>query len=70
VVNAITLDTLHEAVSACRALGLAHDATLVSIARSKPLLGLLSFEALNPVYIVTAWWDASAAGARRGEDSP
>ena len=33
VVNAITLDTLHEAVTAYRALGLAHDATLVSIAR-------------------------------------
>jgi precorrin-6Y C5,15-methyltransferase (decarboxylating) len=60
VVNAITLDTLHEAVSGCRALGLAHDATLVSIARSKPLLGMLSFEALNPVYVVTAWWAAPA----------
>jgi precorrin-6Y C5,15-methyltransferase (decarboxylating) len=60
VVNAITLDTLHEAVSAYRALGLAHDATLVSIARSKPLLGMLSFEALNPVYVVTGWWGAPA----------
>jgi precorrin-6Y C5,15-methyltransferase (decarboxylating) len=63
VVNAITLDTLHEAVSAYRALGLAHDATLVSIARSKPLLGMLSFEALNPVYVVTGWWGAPAEAA-------
>jgi precorrin-6Y C5,15-methyltransferase (decarboxylating) len=63
VVNAITLDTLHEAVSAYRALGLAHDATLVSIARSKPLLGMLSFEALNPVYVVTGWWGAPAETA-------
>jgi precorrin-6Y C5,15-methyltransferase (decarboxylating) len=63
VVNAITLDTLHEAVTAYRALGLAHDATLVSIARSKPLLGMLSFEALNPVYVVTGWWGAPAEAA-------
>ena len=38
-----------------RALGLEHEAILVSIARSKPLLDMMSFEALNPVYIVTAW---------------
>ncbi len=55
VVNAITLDTLHDAVTAFRRLGLAHEAILVSIARSKPLLDMMSFEALNPVYVVTAW---------------
>jgi precorrin-6Y C5,15-methyltransferase (decarboxylating) len=55
VVNAITLDNLHEAVTAMRELGLAHEAILVSIARSKPLLGMMSFEALNPVYVVSAW---------------
>lgn len=55
VVNAITLDTLHETVTAFRALRLEHEAILASIARSKPLLGMMSFEALNPVYIVTAW---------------
>ncbi len=59
VVNAITLDTLHETVSVCRELPLAHEAILVSIARSKPLLDMMSFEALNPVYIVTAWRDES-----------
>ncbi len=55
VVNAITLDTLHATVSAFRELRLEHEAILVSIARSKPLLDMMSFEALNPVYIVTGW---------------
>lgn len=61
VVNAITLDTLHEAVSMFRDLQFHHEAILVNVARSKPLQGKLSFEALNPVYIVTAW---------RGQGSP
>jgi precorrin-6Y C5,15-methyltransferase (decarboxylating) len=60
VVNAITLDTLHETVTAFRELRLEHEAILASIARSKPLLGMMSFEALNPVYIVTAWHSAGA----------
>jgi precorrin-6Y C5,15-methyltransferase (decarboxylating) len=55
VVNAVTLETVHETVAVFRELGFAHEAILVSIARSKPLLGRTSFEALNPVYIVTAW---------------
>lgn len=63
VVNAITLDTLHAAVTAFRELALEHEAILVSIARSKPLLGMMSFEALNPVYVVTAWRAAVAEGA-------
>jgi precorrin-6Y C5,15-methyltransferase (decarboxylating) len=64
VVNAITLDTLHEAVSTFRRLELEHEAILVSIARSRPLLGMMSFEALNPVYIVTAWRTEGAAPVR------
>ena len=59
VVNAITVDTLHETVTVYRELALAHEAILVSIARSKLLLDMMSFEALNPVYIVTAWRDES-----------
>ncbi len=55
VVNAITIETLHDTVAVFRELGLEHDAILVSVARSRPLLGMMSFEALNPVYIVTAW---------------
>jgi precorrin-6Y C5,15-methyltransferase (decarboxylating) len=55
VVNAITVDTLYETVSAFRRLALEHEAILVSVARSKPLLNMMSFEGLNPVYVVTAW---------------
>lgn len=55
VVNAITLDNLQEAVATFRDLGWDHEAILVNIARSKPLLGMMGFEALNPVYILTAW---------------
>jgi precorrin-6Y C5,15-methyltransferase (decarboxylating) len=62
VVNAITLETLHETVETHRRLGLEHEAILVSIARSKPLLEMMSFEALNPVYIVTAWRPEPAPG--------
>jgi precorrin-6Y C5,15-methyltransferase (decarboxylating) len=69
VVNAITLDTLHGAVSAFRRLELEHEAILASIARSRPLLGMMSFEALNPVYIVTAWRAEGGAPAP-GEDEP
>ncbi len=73
VVNAITLDNLHEAVMALRDLGLDHEAILVSVARSKPLLGMMAFEALNPVYIVTAHRgpelppEAAQAGGAAGE---
>lgn len=62
VVNAITLDTLHEAVTTFRQLGLEHEAILVSIARSKPLLDMMGFEALNPVYVLTAWSRREGAG--------
>jgi len=68
VVNAITLDTLHGAVSACRRLALEHEAILVSVARSRPLLGMMSFEALNPVYIVTAWRVEGEASGSPGGD--
>lgn len=68
VVNAVTLDTLHEAVSTFRRLDLEHEAILVSIARSRPLLGMMSFEALNPVYVVTAWRaDGGPRAAVEGE---
>jgi precorrin-6Y C5,15-methyltransferase (decarboxylating) len=53
VANAITLDNSHEAVSGMKAAGFEVEAILVQIARSKPLLGMTSFEALNPIYIIT-----------------
>ncbi len=54
VLNAATIETLHDAMQACRANGLAVSVTLVQVSRSKPILNLTRLEALNPVYIVTA----------------
>jgi precorrin-6Y C5,15-methyltransferase (decarboxylating) len=69
VVNAITLETLHEAIQTHRQLGLEHEAILVSIARSRPLLEMMSFEALNPVYVVTAWRAEPAVDSPRAGDA-
>ncbi|MBI2832099.1 MAG: precorrin-6y C5,15-methyltransferase (decarboxylating) subunit CbiE [Chloroflexi bacterium] len=53
VINAATLETLHTAVDALKANGLVVDVTLVNVARSKDILNLTRFEALNPVFIIT-----------------
>ncbi len=45
VVNVATLENLGEAAT--------HDVTLVQISRTRPILDLHRFEALNPVFIVT-----------------
>lgn len=54
VVNAITLENLSEAYTALKELGWEIEITLVNVARSKELLEMLAFEALNPIYIITA----------------
>jgi precorrin-6Y C5,15-methyltransferase (decarboxylating) len=54
VVNAVTIDTLHEATTVLRALGLTVEVRLVQVSRSKELLGRLAFEALNPIYVIVA----------------
>lgn len=55
VVDCATVENLAEAMSSLKALDMEIDATLVNIARSKDIIGLTRFEALNPVFIVTAW---------------
>jgi precorrin-6Y C5,15-methyltransferase (decarboxylating) len=54
VVNAITLENLYEAYTVLKELGWEIEVTLVNVARSKELLDMLAFEALNPIYIITA----------------
>ncbi len=54
VINAITLDNLSAAVETLKATGLPFEVTLAQIARSKPILDLIRFEALNPVFIISA----------------
>jgi precorrin-6Y C5,15-methyltransferase (decarboxylating) len=54
VINLVTLDNLAETVGYCKELGWPVDYTLAQISRSKPILSLTRYDALNPVTIVTA----------------
>lgn len=55
VVDAATIENLGEADRALKACGFETELTLVSVARSKPILNLTRFDALNPVFVVTGW---------------
>ena len=55
VVNAATIETLYEAMQAFAEEGFATSVTQAQLSRSKPILSLTRFEALNPVSIITAW---------------
>ena len=55
VVNAATIETLHDAMQAFAALGFQTEVTLAHVARSKPILQMTRFEGLNPTYIITAF---------------
>ncbi|MCM3081456.1 precorrin-6y C5,15-methyltransferase (decarboxylating) subunit CbiE [Brevibacillus invocatus] len=55
VVNAATIETLYEATQAFADEGFETSVTLAQLSRSKPILSLTRFEALNPIYIITAW---------------
>lgn len=59
VINAVTIETLYEAVDALRSHGYAVDILLAQVSRSKPILQLTRFEALNPIYIISAWKEAA-----------
>lgn len=58
VVNAITLESVHEAVATLKAQGFAVEVTLVNVARSQALGTRLGFEALNPIYVISAYKEA------------
>jgi precorrin-6Y C5,15-methyltransferase (decarboxylating) len=53
VVNAATIETLYGAVQALKAQEFAVDIVQVQVARSRPILHLTRFEALDPVFIIT-----------------
>ncbi|MBI4745607.1 MAG: precorrin-6y C5,15-methyltransferase (decarboxylating) subunit CbiE [Deltaproteobacteria bacterium] len=53
VINAITLETLHEATTGLEDRGFDVDVVSLNIARSKDLIGMTMFEAENPVFIIT-----------------
>ncbi len=63
VINAITLDNLSAALDTLKSVGFKFDVTLVQISRSKPILDLLRFEALNPIFIISAIKSGTSPGA-------
>jgi precorrin-6B C5,15-methyltransferase / cobalt-precorrin-6B C5,C15-methyltransferase len=54
VLNAATIETLYEADQMFTKLGFDVNVTLVQVSRSKPILHMKRFDALNPIYIITA----------------
>ena len=64
VVNAATIETLYEATQAFAEEGFETSVTLAQLSRSKPILSLTRFEALNPIYIITAWARQAEEGVR------
>ncbi|GAE36094.1 precorrin-6y C5,15-methyltransferase (decarboxylating) subunit CbiE [Halalkalibacter akibai] len=54
VLNAVTIENLMQAVEAFKQNGFEPTITLAQISRSKPILNLTRFDALNPIYIITA----------------
>ena len=54
VINIVALENLSTAVNALKVRGLLPDVTLVNVARSTNVIELTRFEALNPVFVVTA----------------
>jgi precorrin-6Y C5,15-methyltransferase (decarboxylating) len=55
VLNAVTIENLSEALAAFKQRGYHTNITLAQISRSKPILNLTRFDALNPIYIIEAW---------------
>lgn len=60
VLNAVTIESLYEAVQNFKNNGFSTRITLANISRSKPILHMNRFEGLNPVYIIE--------GYREGEE--
>lgn len=54
VLNAVTIENLAEAVEGFKKRGFHTEITLAQISRSKPILNLTRFDALNPIYIISA----------------
>lgn len=54
VLNAVTIENLAEAVAAFKERKYKTEITLAQISKSKPILNLTRFAALNPIYIIAA----------------
>ena len=62
VLNAVTIENLSEAMTAFKERGYQTIITLAQISRSKPILNLTRFDALNPIYIIEAWRQEGESG--------
>lgn len=67
VVDAATWENLSEAVRVLRGKGWATEITMVSVARSKEVVGLTRWEALNPVFIVASQRESPARPGQEEE---
>ncbi|MBI2873761.1 MAG: precorrin-2 C(20)-methyltransferase [Firmicutes bacterium] len=63
-VNAATVETLHQTLAALKEAGFAPEVIQVQVSRGRDLQGLTRFEALDPVWIITA---EKGQGAAIGE---
>ncbi|WP_214484391.1 precorrin-6y C5,15-methyltransferase (decarboxylating) subunit CbiE [Bacillus sp. SM2101] len=54
VLNAVTIENLSEANALFNEYGFHTEIILAQVSRSKPILNLTRFDALNPIYIITA----------------
>lgn len=54
VLNAVTIESLSSAMECFKKNGFNVEVTLAQISRSKPILNLTRFDALNPIYIIMA----------------
>jgi precorrin-6Y C5,15-methyltransferase (decarboxylating) len=50
----VTIENLYEAQQTFLSQGFHVDISTIQAARSKPILNMTRFEAMNPVYIITA----------------
>ncbi|MEH7355960.1 precorrin-6y C5,15-methyltransferase (decarboxylating) subunit CbiE [Neobacillus drentensis] len=62
VLNAVTIENLSEAMTGFKERGYQTIITLAQISRSKPILNLTRFDALNPIYIIEAWRQEGESG--------
>ncbi len=62
VVDAATIENLAEALAGLKDNRLCTAVTMVSIGRSKDIIGLTRFEALNPVFVLSGWREEEGEG--------
>jgi precorrin-6B C5,15-methyltransferase / cobalt-precorrin-6B C5,C15-methyltransferase len=55
VINAATIETLSTALAGLEEAGMEVRVTLMQVSRSKPILKMTRFAALNPTYVIAAW---------------